>query len=252
MQNGTQSVRRALALLRAFGRDAPALGVTELAARVGLHKSTAHRLAATLAGEGFLRRDAATGRYSLGEGLYRVAAAFVEHDPLLREGRTVLQELGAACGHMVSLGVLDGDGVLFVLVLEATLPVRAAAMQAGDRLPLSVSAAGKVLLASLPPGEAGAILRRRALPRLTPKSPVSRERLLRELARVRREGTGWSREESALGLVSVAAPVRAGARTVAALSVTCPTNLVSASSLDDLARRVRRAAEALSRRLSHQ
>ncbi|MCZ7564487.1 MAG: helix-turn-helix domain-containing protein [Burkholderiales bacterium] len=155
MQNGTQSVRRALALLRAFGRDAPALGVTELAARVGLHKSTAHRLAATLAGEGFLRRDAATGRYSLGEGLYRVAAAFVEHDPLLREGRTVLQELGAACGHMVSLGVLDGDGVLFVLVLEATLPVRAAAMQAGDRLPLSVSAAGKVLLASLPPGEAG-------------------------------------------------------------------------------------------------
>src|SRR5690606_39766365 len=63
-------------LLKVFGRATPALGITELAARVGLHKSTAYRLAATLAGEGFLRQDPTTGRYSLGESLYRVAAGF--------------------------------------------------------------------------------------------------------------------------------------------------------------------------------
>ncbi|MCZ7562333.1 MAG: helix-turn-helix domain-containing protein [Burkholderiaceae bacterium] len=90
MQNSTQSVRRALTLLKAFDRATPPLGVTELAARVGLHKSTAYRLAVTLVAEGFLRQDPITGRYSLGDSLYRVAAGFVEQDPLMREGRPVL------------------------------------------------------------------------------------------------------------------------------------------------------------------
>jgi DNA-binding IclR family transcriptional regulator len=249
MQNNTQSVQRALSLLKVFDRATPALGITELAARVGLHKSTAYRLAATLAGEGFLRQDPDTGRYSLGESLYRVAAGLVEQDPLLREGRRALAALRDACGHMVSLAVLDDEQALFVLVEEATLPVRAAAMKAGDRLPLSVSAAGKVLLADLPPAEADALLRRQGMPRMTPKSLASRQALARELARVRRDGIGWGREESAIGLLALAGPVRRAGRTVAALGVACPTNLTDARSLDALAHRVRAAADELSHRL---
>lgn len=249
MQNNTQSVQRALSLLKVFGRATPALGITELAARVGLHKSTAYRLAATLAGEGFLRQDPTTGRYSLGESLYRVAAGFVEQDPLLREGRRVLGALRDACGHMVSLAVLDDEQALFVLVEDATLPVRAAAMKTGDRLPLSVSAAGKVLLAGLPPADADAVLRRQGMPRMTPKSLASRQALARELARVRRDGIGWGREESAVGLLALAAPVRRAGRTVAALGVACPTNLTDARGLEALAHRVRAAADELSHRL---
>ncbi len=251
MQNSTQSVRRALSLLSAFDRATPTLGITELAARVGLHKSTAYRLAATLAGEGFLRQDPDTGRYSLGESLYRVAAGFIEQDPLLREGRPVLEALRRACGHMVSLAVLDDEQALFVLVLEATLPVRAAAMRAGDRLSVSTSAAGKVLLADLPRNEAEAIVRRQGMPRLAPASLTSREALLQELIRVRREGIGWSREEAAVGLLALAAPVRHKNRVVAALSVVCPTNLVDGRSLEALTREVRAAADALSNRLEN-
>lgn len=249
MQNSTQSVRRALALLEAFDRENPALGVTQLAAKVGLHKSTAYRLATTLAGEGFLHQDRATGRYSLGERFYRIAAGFAGQDPLLREGREVLAQLRDACGHLVSLGMLDDDEVLFVLVLESTLAVRAGARRAGERLPVSVSAAGKVLLAALPTDEAEAILRRQGLSRSTPNSLASREAMLRELARVRCDGIGWSREEAAIGLVALAAPVRRGDRTVAALSMVCPTNLLDTPGLDELAHRVRRAATELSRRL---
>ncbi len=249
MQNSTQSVQRALSLLKVFDRATPALGITELAARVGLHKSTAYRLAATLAGEGFLRQDPDTGRYSLGESLYRVAAGFVEQDPLLREGRPAAAALRDACGHMVSLAVLDDGQALFVLVEEATLPVRAAAMKAGDRLPVSVSAAGKVLVADLPAAEADALLRRQGMPRLTPKSIVSRAALAKELARVRRDGIGWGREESAVGLLALAAPVRRAGRAVAALGVACPTNLADARGLEALVRRVRAAADQLSHRL---
>lgn len=250
MQNTTQSVQRALSLLDAFDRDTPAMGVTQLAARVGLHKSTTYRLASTLAAEGFLRQDGVTGQYSLGDRLYRIAATFAEHDPLLREGHEVLQGLRNACGHMTSLGILDQEQVLFVLVLEATLAVRAAAMHAGDRLPLSATAAGKVLLADLAPQQAGAILQRQGLPRLTPRSKTSPQALLRELAQVRRDGIGWSREESAVGLLALAAPVRANGKTVAALGLTCPIGLVSEANLDELARRLGQAATDLSTRLS--
>ncbi|GIK83322.1 MAG: hypothetical protein ABS56_01030 [Lautropia sp. SCN 69-89] len=249
MQNSTQSVRRALTMLKAFDCATPPLGVTELAARVGLHKSTAYRLAVTLVAEGFLRQDPDTGRYSLGDSLYRVAAGFVEQDPLLRAGRPVLEALRDACGHMVSLAVLDEEQALFVQVIEATLPIRAAAMAAGDRLPLSVSAAGKVLLAGLPRHEAEAVLRRQGMPRLTPASVVSRQRLMREIAAIHRDGIGWSREEAVTGLLALAAPVQRAGRTVAALSMACPTNLLRARSPDQLARRLRQAAHELSSRL---
>lgn len=249
MQNSTQSVRRALALLKAFDRTTPPLGVTELAARVGLHKSTAYRLAVTLVAEGFLRQDPATGRYSLGDSLYRVASGFVEQDPLLREGRPVLEALRDACGHMVSLAVLDEEQALFVQVVEATLPIRAAAMSAGDRLPLSVSAAGKVLLAGLSRPQAEAVLRRQGMPRLTPASVVSRQRLMREIAAIHRDGVGWSREEAVTGLLALSTPVQRAGRTVAAMSMACPTNLLNARSPDQLARRLRQAAQELSSRL---
>lgn len=249
MQNSTQSVRRALALLRVFERGAPALGITELAARVGLHKSTAYRLAATLAAEGFLRQDPTTGRYSLGESLYRIAAGYVEQDPLLREGRPILEGLRDDCGHLASLAVLEDEQVLFVLVVESKLRVRAAAMRAGDRLPVSVSAAGKVLLADMPREQADAILRRQGMPKLAPASVTSRAELLREIARVRRDGVGSSRDEAAAGLLALAAPVRHAGHTVAAMSVACPTGLVEGRSLGELSRRLRKAADELSGRL---
>jgi len=249
MQNSTQSVRRALTLLKVFDRATAPLGVTELAARVGLHKSTAYRLAVTLVAEGFLRQDPITGRYSLGDSLYRVAAGFVEQDPLMREGRPALEALRDACGHMVSLAVLDEGQALFVLVVEATLPIRAAAMMAGDRLPLSVSAAGKVLLAGLSRAQADELLRRQGLPRLTPASLASRQHLMREIAAIHREGIAWSREEAATGLLAISAPVRRAGRTVAAMSMACPTNLLTARTADQLARRLRAAADQLSEHL---
>src|SRR5690606_24169085 len=109
--------------------------------------------------------------------------------------------------------------------------------------------AGKVLLADLPPEEADELLRRQGMPRLTSKSLASRQALARELARVRRQGIGWGREESAVGLLALAAPVRHAGRTVAALGVACPTNLADARGVDELVHRVRAAADELSSRL---
>ncbi|HXG02616.1 MAG TPA: helix-turn-helix domain-containing protein, partial [Candidatus Binatia bacterium] len=107
--NGIQSVRRAAAILKAFGPERPILGITELATAVGLPKSTAYRLAATLQAEGLLRQDPETGRYALGGTLHRLAGALAATEPLIHHGRPVLEALGRAVGHTVSLAVLD-DG----------------------------------------------------------------------------------------------------------------------------------------------
>ncbi|MCL6648715.1 MAG: IclR family transcriptional regulator [Chloroflexi bacterium] len=249
--NGAQSVRRAIALLKAFDRDTPELGVTQLAARVGLHKATVHRLAATLVAERFLRQDPVTGRYALGSELYRIAQLFLEQDPLLREGREVLLSLRNACGHTVSLGVLDGEAVLFLLVLEGTLPVRINVAAPGERAPLWSTATGKVLLASLPPAERAAHLPADPLPSLTPRTLTSRAAVLAEVEEVARQGLGWSREEHTLGVISLAAPARIGRETVA-LAVSCPTNLVGPGDLAVLGEQVRAAACALAARFGNE
>lgn len=247
--HGIQSVRRAAAILKAFDPDRPTLGITQLATVVGLPKSTAYRLAATLQAEGLLRQDPETGRYALGAALHRIASALAATEPLIQHGRAVLEALGRTVGHTVSLAVLDDGQAHFVLVREGTRPIRATLARPGERLPLTVTAAGKVLLADLPPAEVQVILRRRGFPKLTPKSLTSRRVLDEELRQVREQGVGWSREECAVGLLSLAAPVRSGGRTIAAISIACPTNLVDGPALTELPRRVRQAAAQLSARL---
>jgi DNA-binding IclR family transcriptional regulator len=210
------TVRRAAAILRAFSSERRQLGVTQLATAAGLHKSTAHRLAASLQAEGLLRRAPDTGHYELGGLIHRLGQLCFDRNPLLVHGRPTLHELRDSVGHTVSLAVLDRGEALFILVAEGVRAIRATVAEEGHRLPVSVSAAGKVLLADHPPEEVRALLRARGLPRLTAKSVTSASAFVNELRRVRREGVGFSREEFALGVLTVAVPVRKDGTTIAA------------------------------------
>jgi DNA-binding IclR family transcriptional regulator len=243
------TIRRAGAILRVFSLERPRLGVTQLAAATGLHKSTAHRLAATLQVEGFLRRDPGTAQYELGGLIHRLGQLCIEANPMLAHGRPVLDELRESVGHTVSLAVLDRGEALFIVVVEGTRPIRATIAEEGHRLPVSVSAAGKVLLADRPLDEVRAIIRERGLPRLTAKSVTSASAFVSELRRVRREGVGFSREEFAMGVLTIAVPVRRGGMTVAAISLVCPTSLVTVKTLPGLIQPLQEAAEGLTARL---
>ncbi len=243
------SVTRAIRCLELIA-EAGELGVSELGRRLGVHKATASRLAATLAERGLLERDPSTERYRLGFGLIRLAGAAISGLDLIRTARPVMEDLADRTRETVNLGVLSGDEVVYVDQVTGARSI-VSVNWVGRRTPLHCTASGKVLMAFAPDGERDRLL---ALPReaTTHRTIVDRASLRAQLEETRARGFATTVEELEQGLNAAAAPVRqADGRVVAALSVSGPAFRVRAADLPRLGRLAVDAATAISRRLGH-
>src|SRR5262245_66487721 len=151
-----RSVNRAIRALEVFAENGE-LGVTELGRHLGVHKATASRLAATLADHGLLDRDPVGGRYRLGFGLLRLAAAAVADVDLMMPGRPVEEELAEETRETVNLGVRSGDGVVYVDQVDGARSIVSVSW-VGRRTPFHCTASGKVLLAWMPDSDRDELL----------------------------------------------------------------------------------------------
>lgn len=245
-----RSVRTAARTLRAFTAVDSDLGVSDVARRLGVSTSTAHRVLATLAAERLLEHDARTGRYRLGLAVYELGSAVSEHVDLHAACLPVLTTLRHQTGEMVHVAVLDGLEVVYVERLEShnLLPVF---RRVGHRLPAHVTSSGKVLLAAMPRPE----LRRRlsgvTLLARTPRTITDPAALLAELDQVDARGWAVNLEEGQLGVSSVGAPVRGpDGRVMAALSVVGSAARMRPAGLPQLAAQVVDAAGLIGARLA--
>ncbi len=146
----------------------------------------------------------------------------------------------------MDLAVLDGTGVRFVDQLPAPRRLHAASA-VGEVFPLHCTANGKAMLAALPEEQALALLPTR-LPRLTPNTIASREKLRAELTRVRTAGVAFDREEHTEGICAVGASVSDASGPVAAVSVPVPSQRFAGREAE-LAQAVRATAERCSQLL---
>ncbi|GLZ13371.1 IclR family transcriptional regulator [Actinomadura sp. NBRC 104425] len=238
-RSGTQSVDRAIAVLRSF-EGAAEQTPTEIAGRLGLTVSTAHRIVRALHASGMLGRDPRTERYHLGP-----TAAILGRLALERMGTTLLQpELTALrdeTGEAVSLGVRVGDEVAVLLHLPSVHPLRYD-QEPGARNPIHVCAMGKALLAF----DDGRVAMPEPFRRFTPATLTTRAELAADLARVRERGYAVNDEERIVGVRAVAAPVRDSAgRAFAAVALQGPAVRFGDDRLPDLAKAVLAAAERL-------
>jgi DNA-binding IclR family transcriptional regulator len=241
-----QSVDRALTVLGLLARQGE-LGVTELAAGLGVHKSTAFRLVATLAAHDLVEQVSDRGKFRLGVGVLRLAGATVVRLDLVQESRPVTTRLARVVGETVNLTVLSGHEALY---LDQVSGPSAIAMHnwVGQRIPLHATSNGKVLLAF---GSAQ-LTDRLELPlrRFTAHTVTDPPALLAELAQVRRNGYAVAVDELELGLTAVAAPVVGADGTVlASVSASGPTFRMPAARHPEVAGQVVAAAEEISRRL---
>jgi DNA-binding IclR family transcriptional regulator len=237
MRNGIQTVDRALQLLLAFDSEAQELGVTELAAKVGVHKSTASRLAATLAGRGFLERAPGSDAFRLGPELGRLGLLALAGRDLAELAASAMERLAEETSETVNLAVLDGDEAVNVAQVDGRHIVGVGAWT-GRRTGLHCTANGKVLLAF-----GGLSLPGAPLIRHTERTITSPAALRHELEAVRRQGFATATGELEEGLHAVAVPVLdrlGGCR--AALSVSGPAYRMPEERLPGIAERCARAA----------
>jgi DNA-binding IclR family transcriptional regulator len=198
-----QSIERAFTVLGALA-DGP-IGVTEVAERTRLPKSTAARLLASLSREGVVEQIPGDSRYRLGGRLATLAAGVPPTRSLARLARPELVRLATEVGEATGLSVPDGDQVHYIDQVDTPNPVSVRDWT-GSRLPLHAVSSGQVLLAFRPPS---AIDRFLELPheRFTERTLTDADALRDRLHRVRREGFAWTREEFDRGINSVAAPI---------------------------------------------
>jgi DNA-binding IclR family transcriptional regulator len=235
-------IRRAAQVLRALDAGPGGLSLAQLAERVGLPRSTVHRIVASLAAEGLISATSSNGRVRLGPEFLRLAEA--SRRERWQELRPHMQDIFDALDDTVECAVLDGDELRFVDQIPATYGLRAVS-EVGSTAPLHCTANGKALLAELDDEEVIDLLPAR-LERFTPNTITSRDDLLEEIRAVRKSGVGYDREEQTLGISSAAIAVRESHDALAALSVLVPTPRMAGREreIERVLQRVRRDAAA--------
>jgi DNA-binding IclR family transcriptional regulator len=243
---GVQSVDRALRILEILARSGES-GVTEIAAALEVHKSTAFRLVATLEQHGLVEQVEGRGKYRLGVGLLRLAGATSARLDVVQEARPLCKQLAAATGETVNLATLSGHSALYLDQVAGP-----SALQphnwVGQHIPLHATSNGKVLMAWLQPAELGELLGR--LPAYTGTTITTKARLKRELESVREQGYAVAVDELEVGLTAIAAPVRnAHGDVICSMSLSGPTFRLSAERVAEVAPMLVEAADELSHRL---
>ena len=234
-----QAIERAFAVLAALG-DGP-LGVTEVADRVHLPKSTVARLLRSLQHEGAVEQAPGETRYRVGERIALLAARVTPGASLVSLARPTLEELAAELGEAVGLGVPDGFRVHYIDQADTPNAVQARDWT-GTRVPMHAVPSGQALLAYLPPLELDRFLEL-PLERFTPNTITEPALLRARLDQIRSDGVAWVREEFDVGINSAAAAVLGeGRRPVAAIHVHGPSYRFPAPGDETRIGRVLRAA----------
>ena len=232
------ALRRGLAILDMFGADRRIVGITDIALELDIHKSSASRLAATLASSGYLVATSA-GNYALGPRLAVLGSLAAARQDLSATVTPFLAELVASTGETGHLSVLDGTTAKTVQVVDGWHTVRMHSW-VGKLSPAHCSSMGKALLAGLPADE---LARRYPDPELevrTDRTIASVDQLSKELDHIRRTGHSIDNEELETGLRCVAAPVFGPDGTAdASISISGPAQRLTRDRMAVLARLVR-------------
>lgn len=239
------SLTKALGLLEATAGHPDGRSLADLAAEVGMPKPTAHRILKTLTALGYLERPA-SGVYRQSPQVQRlVSDAAVRR--LIDAASRPLRDLHAKTHETVNLGILRHDRVIYLDVLECTLPLRRVAARTSD--PFHTTALGRAIAARLPADRRSRLLARARLERRTAATIADRRRLTAEIERAAKQGYAIEENETDVGMACIGAAVCAGDEPVGAISVSLPLARLDPASRRRLIDLVRKTAGAISARL---
>lgn len=245
------SVASAIRVLKAFSETEVEIGISTLAKRLGLAKSTVHRLASTLTAEGLLEQNPENGRYRLGLGLFALGALVRRRMDISTQALPYLHELREITGETVHLATLEQSNIIYLFNLESHQAIRMRSY-VGARKPAFCTSEGRALLAFQSADVLARVLKDGLVPR-TPNTPTDPALLRGTLEQVRREGYAQDDEESEVGMRGLAAPVRDHTgQVIAAIGVAGPIQRLTKKAVRGFVAPVLQAADGVSARLGYQ
>ena len=242
-------IDRAAQILDCFGFDHQELSVSEIGAKTGLHRSTAHRILMALEYNDLIKQNPSTGEYHLGIKLFKLGHQAVSQLNLREICRPFLSRLMNDTKETIHLAVLDDDQVLYLDKVEGPHALRMPS-RVGRYIPTYCTSLGKAMLSCLDDQEVKSILRRQTLKPHTENTVKNINQLLADLGSVRKRGYAVDNEEIEIGLRCVGAPLRdyTGGM-VGAISVAAPSARLSEKNTPVIGRMVIAIAAGISEKL---
>jgi IclR family transcriptional regulator, KDG regulon repressor len=231
---------KALGVIQALAFSAEPRGVAELGRQVNLTQSNTFRILNTLVSQGYVRREAESGRYALTTRMWEYGMQVIDRHPVRRVANMHMKHVFAQIKETMLISELSGADVLYLDKVEADFPVRASA-RVGTRAPAWRTASGRAILAFLPPEQLAEVLETAALNRK--ETTVLKE----ALDEVRSRGFAITLSGVRVGVNSVAAPIMGrGVVPLAAISVSGPEERFSSERLVELSSAVLNTATRIS------
>lgn len=236
-----RAVERVCSILNLLQNSIDGVSLIEVGQATELPKSSAFRYLWTLEAHRYVERDEHTGLYRLGLGFVGMQSRHLE---VLRErARPWLEELRDEFEETTNLGILDGDHVIYVDIVESRHKVRSAAAR-GDRDPLHSTALGKAIASQLPDARVRDLLQRTGMERHSDNTITSIDAYMDELAKVRRLGYALDNGENAPDGRCIAAPLL-GTHLPAAVSISAPAARFTLKAVEKAAKRLLDVADQL-------
>lgn len=243
-----QSVARAIQILECFNQYKE-LGVSEISKMINLHKSTAFGLISTLENYNFLEQNKVTGKYKLGNEIFRLGTKV--NTDLISITLPYLNDLVSRCQETVNLVTRDNYSVLYLKKVESPHSMRICTRD-GEKLPLYCTAVGKTILAYLQDDEVNDIMSKIQLVKFTDKTITDKDILLQQLEKIRQKGYAEDFEELEIGLVCVASPIfNHHNEPVAGISVSGPASRMTESLRIKIAEMLHKYTLEISRKLGY-
>ena len=244
-----QSLTRGLSLLEALARAEGGLTLTDVAQRVQLAPSTAHRLLSTLEKMGYVYQAGDLGRWYVGLQAFTVGTSFLANRDFVAQSHPYMRRLMEQSGETANLGILEGTDAVFIDQVQCREMMRTI-VKLGSRVPLHASGVGKAIFAAMPDDEIEAILKVKGLPRITGNTITSPETMWAAIRVIRQRGWSFDDEEHALSTRCVAAPIyNEHAEVLGAISLAGPSSRLPDEGIKQLGALVAHTAEDLTHRL---
>jgi len=248
---GAPSVKKAFAILSAISSSKDGMGVSDLAKKLKMAKSTVHGMTSALEELGAAMRDPLTKKYKLGFALLEIGRSAYSQIDLQTSARPVTEELMEKTRTSVFLGILNWDQVTILDIVESRQELNITA-PVGSTIPLFAGAVGKVFLAAMPEEQAAKMVRSKGLPRFTDNTIVDMDLYFNELRQVREKGYAVDDEEYLMGVRAVASPLIGLGQLRSAIWAVGFKASLDDEEMQTLSGATHKAAQAISRRIQEQ
>jgi DNA-binding IclR family transcriptional regulator len=247
-----KSLTKAVSIIKCFTPQDLELGAADVARKIGIPKTTAHRILRTFSDAGFLEQNVITSKYTIGPLLYVLGNLYLSTTEVLKSAEPVLKELKDLSGLDINLGFFD-KGYVTVVMRILGKSLHRTDVRVGSVVTAHTSSMGKAFLSELGDTEIDTFYPDERLAQRTKKTISSKKELKVQLEQIRRSGISYTREEGTEGMEGIASLIRdASGKSVAAMSLHLPTFKANNNIRKQLGLLIKKGCSLISYRLGYQ